>query len=165
MCGLFSVKTFSGDHIVCPRSGLVRITESRYKVITSQLVVKHMNQSCTTTQRTISFASRLEESADNSTDHGSELALVSSSEAIPVSLCHSMPEKEDRATSTEPVETKEKGIIAQVCTEEQAVSTDPQMVDQSTITSMSESADQDMPTTNQSTLEDETDNAESPGDV
>ena len=157
---LFSVATFTGDHIVSPRSGLVRITESRYRVITSQLV-KHepvaIPQPNSSTEQSKAL-SKLEDFTRSSTNGGSD--IVPQVAGTLVMTCVSTPEKEDRATLTEPVETEEKGVIARVSTQEQAVCTNPMMVDQSTTTTAAE----DQPTIRQLGVTDETDSAGDSGE-
>jgi hypothetical protein len=166
MCSLFSVTTFNGDHVVSSRSGLVRITESRYKAITNQLVKQHTNQPLhpiSTTQQAIATQETIIQVC-SSTDGGSETASeFAGNEATPCSSYHTALEKMDRGTSTESVETKEKGIIAQVSTQEQAVCTNPQTVDQSTTTRIGgrHAAREGKPSTKELPLEDETDSAES----
>ncbi|CAI8046777.1 von Willebrand factor A domain-containing protein 3B [Geodia barretti] len=164
MCSLFSVTTFNGDHVISSRSGLVRITESRYRAITNQLVKHPIQQPLdpiSTTQQAIATQETIIKVGCNSTDGGSETASqVASNEATPCSSYHTTLEKRDRGTSTESVETKEKGIIAQVSTQEQAVCTNPQTVDQSTTTSIG-TAREGKSTTTELRLGDETDSAES----
>ena len=168
MCSLFSVTTFNGDHVISSRSGLVRITESRYRAITNQLVKHPIQQPLdpiSTTQQAIATQETIIKVGCNSTDGGSETASqVASNEATPCSSYHTTLEKRDRGTSTESVETKEKGIIAQVSTQEQAVCTNPQTVDQSTTTSIG-TAREGKSTTTELRLGDETDSAESTGDL
>ena len=154
------------------RSGLVRITESRYKAITNQLVKQHTNQPLhpiSTTQQAIATQETIIQVGHcSSTDGGSETASeFAGNEATPCSSYHTALEKMDRGTSTESVETKEKGIIAQVSTQEQAVCTNPQTVDQSTTTRIGgrHAAREGKPSTKELPLDDETDSAESLGDL
>ena len=159
--GPFSVTAFDGDHLLSTRSGLVKISESRYKAISGQLGKNPPNlDEDVMPEEVVSAPFMTEQFSINSPDSPASRSKTASvcfgSEVSPVTSYHSTPEKSDKETSTEPVETEEKGISVWISTQERAVNTGPQMVDQWTITRSPEHCNL--------TLEDEIDSAEPAGD-
>ena len=121
---LFSVTTFAGDQVPCPRSGLVRICQSRYTTICQKL---HQHQTRQASERQAK-PEELPEATPDSADSQMNSTTGSSS----TELGHCSPEREERGTCTEPLLTEERGVGVQVCTQEKAVGTGPLMVDKST---------------------------------
>lgn len=143
---LFSVTTFNGERVSCTRSGLEKISESRYR--TTSCRIAHCQQETSGKMEespllvdenaglsesselgnsdTVDLGdhNRVEQEIQPGRDHSSSYCL-----APPL-----MPEREDRATATDVPEMLEKETSVFVPTHEQAVGTGPQVLDQSTST-------------------------------
>ena len=144
---LFSVTTFNGTQISCTRSGLEKISESRYRTTCCHICQQQ------TSRKMEGTALQEDKNIENQELGNSDIVDLSSNvdhgmaehETQPgrddSSSCPSaspvMPETEDRATATDMPETLEKGTSVSVPTCEQAVGTGPQMLDQSTTTEQS----------------------------
>lgn len=139
---IFTVVTFDGEQIVCSRSGLEKISKSRYQT-TCSLIIQCQQQTNQHSQPEVNACQ--EKSGEVSTkmptsktSDGQDRKDSSSEENVAVAVCHMIPEREDRATVTESPETVERGTNVCASTQEQAVGTGPQKVDQSTSTEVPE---------------------------
>ena len=134
-CALFCVTTFCGEQVSCTRSGLEKITESRYRTTCSQIVqCKQQNSNHTQSE------ANTQQEDGNTPVYNDQRAELEDSQTPPdssqlylddVTACQ---EREDRGTITESPDTVERGTIVHVPTQEQAVGTGPLMVDHSTTT-------------------------------
>lgn len=129
--------TFNGEKIVCTRSGLEKISKSRYEKTCSLIVQcqqqtnKHSQPEANACQEKSSTKKPI---SNYQTLNGQDSSPVSSEEEVVVAVRHMIPEREDRATVTESPETVERGTNVCASTQEQAVGTGPQKADQSTST-------------------------------
>lgn len=134
--------TFNGEQIVCTRSGLEKISKSRYEKTCSLIVQcqqqtnKYSQPEANACQEKLAEVSTKKPLSNYQTLNGQDSSPVSSEEevAVAVAVCHVIPERKDRATVTESPETVERGTNICTSTQEQAVGTGPQKADQSTST-------------------------------
>lgn len=134
---IFTVVTFNGEQIVCTRSGLEKISKSRYEKTCSLIVQcqqktnKYSQLEANACQEKSAEVSTKKHISNYQTPNGQDSSSASS-EAVAV--CHMIAEREDKATVTESPETVERGTNVCASTQEKAVGTGPQKADQSTST-------------------------------
>ena len=147
---LFSVTTFNGERVSCTRSGLEKISESRYQTISSRIVhcqhqtSRKMEGSPLQVYENAGLSENPELSNSDTVDLGNHDKAEQETQLgrnHSNSFCSAPPliEREDRATATDMPEMLEKGTSVSVPIHEQAVGTGPQMLDKSTETEQSTS--------------------------
>ena len=180
---LFTVTTLSGEQVSCNRSGLEKISKSRYLAACSQICHHHQQTSRhTQTEEVATQPSQQHTTPDKEDSHDrvDSHSMSGNAETEPRVSSHlaadpelldgeegaaDLPGTEERAVGLPGTEeravglpgTEERGTRVRVSTREQAVGTGPLMVDHSTVT-LPSTADKQV-----GTSQEETDFPESPG--
>ena len=160
---LFTVTTLSGEQVSCNRSGLEKISKSRYLAACSQICHHHQQTSRhTQTEEVATQPSQQHTTPDKEDSHDrvDSHSMSGNAETEPRVSSHlaadpELLDGEERAVGLPG--TEERGTSVRVSTREQAVGTGPLMVDHSTVT-LPSTADKQV-----GTSQEETDFPESPG--
>lgn len=137
--------TFGGEHVSCTRNSLRKISKTRYLAICN--CIAEISRADQATGNSVSDNIELTTSKDSSVDGLSDHTPNNSppapqndkdSDRLCLEKLSSISVCQDMATSTDVLETVERGTLVSVPTQEQAVGTGPQMVDHSTTTDSNE---------------------------
>ena len=129
---LYTVTTFSGRAVTCPRSALEKISETKYRQVCDQIRRKEQQSS----KHTQTVAPPVKDSHTNTTTCvASSTTQTEEREGKEVGIgTERPPPLEDKNTNTVPPAREEKGLSACPSTEERAVGTGPLKVDKGTVT-------------------------------